>query len=86
MAAKQPQNPHVQMAEPARKPGPEQAKRNLTRERMKRFLAAKKAKAELMEKPPKNLVSMDPEARANEMVPGKDAKAEDPKAAVDPKS
>lgn len=57
--------------EPAAKKAPEDDAspvRNLTRERLEQHLEQQKAEADLMEKPPKALLNLDPKKRAAEMV------------------
>jgi hypothetical protein len=46
---------------------PEAAPRNLTQEALQGFFEQKKAEAALMEKPPKDLVDLDPAKRAARM-------------------
>ncbi len=44
--------------------------RNLTQEALEGFFEQRKAEAELMEKPPKELMGLDPKKRAAQMVGG----------------
>lgn len=61
--------PAAQKPAAAAAPAPEVPKvRNLTQECLEGYFEQKKAEADLMEKPPKDLVNLDPAKRAAQMV------------------